>query len=143
VHLPPVSLLFLGALALACCNCPSYFRPFQGRFVDGVGAPVAGNVVTSTDDGGALHSAKTDKDGVFHVPAIGVKSGHGYGGNEACMPQTGHVEPGSRVCKLPSGTVLEIGDGDGELDLGTRVLNCTCAAGTHSLGTHPETCAAD
>src|SRR4051812_22592395 len=65
----PVSLLVLGALSLAGCNCPSYFRPFQGRFVDGVGAPVAGNVVTSTDDGGALHSAKTDKDGVFHVPA--------------------------------------------------------------------------
>jgi hypothetical protein len=138
-----VSLAVLGALALAGCACPSYFRSFHGRLVDGMGAPVTGNVVSSVDDGGVLHSARTDEQGVFHVLATGVKSGNGYGGNEACIPQMGKIDPGSRVCKLSSNDSFELQPGDGEVDLGTLVLGCSCDAGTHAAGTSPETCAAD
>jgi hypothetical protein len=37
-----VSSALAGALSLAGCACPSYFRPFHGRLVDGAGAPVTG-----------------------------------------------------------------------------------------------------
>lgn len=138
-----VSLAVLSALALAGCACPSYFRPFHGRLVDGAGAPVTGNLVSSVDDGGALHSARTDGQGLFHVLATGVKSGHGYDGNEACALQTGIIEPGRRVCNMANNNTFELQHGDGEVDLGTLVLACSCDAGSHAVGTIPETCAAD